>query len=400
MSGCWDRREINQLGIVSTAAFDKEGDEVVVTVEIFQSELGEAGAAQGTVGSGRASLTAQGRGLTAASAIRDLARKVSRRVYWPHTQAVIVGEELAGEGLTEILDLWNREVELRRTAMMLIARGKAWDVVTGVHRGLESTISDEIAGLERSSRFNGYTTVSSIHDIIRSSEAGNGTALTGLIEIAEAEQPPTERSPVPGEAARALEPVKTKMIQLAGLAILKNGKLENICMASPLSRGLLIVNNRVTSTMVNIECPCDMDGLDEPGHYTAVKVTSVKAQIEIADAGTNPSAAIKVNIDMNLSGQQCDANITDPETIREIERRTAKVIETEILESVQQAKDVPCDPFGFAGAFHRKDPQAWNKVQDNWDNVFAGMKVQVKVEACLRQAGAVKGHSWRSLKAY
>ena len=45
MSGCWDRREINQLGIVSTAAFDKEGDEVVVTVEIFQSELGEAGAA-------------------------------------------------------------------------------------------------------------------------------------------------------------------------------------------------------------------------------------------------------------------------------------------------------------------------------------------------------------------
>ncbi len=376
---------------MSTIAFDKDDDEIVVTVELFQSSLaGKNKSEGGQSGVLKASLIVQSRGATIPWAVRDLARKVSRRVYWSQAQTVIVGEELARDGLTEVLDMWNKEIELRRTVILLIAKGKAWNILTRSQRGLESTSSEEIIGLMHSTRFSGYTMLSSIHEILRFSEIGNGTAITSVIELLDTEQPSASHSSAEDKSAESPLPDKVKMLQLTALAILKKGQLGQIIPLSPVVRGLMIVNNQVTSTMVNIKCPCLDECQINGEHLAVVKTTLTKSQLKIKGDAENPCAEILVKIKMNLSGQQCNVDLTTQDKIKKTENRVADVIESEIRTSVEQMKAICCDPFGFANIYHIRFPKAWLEVKNEWDQVFSKMPVYITVKARLVQVGSVK----------
>lgn len=382
------------------AAFDKVDDEIVVTVGLFRSKPAGGQSEGEGPGLGRQGLIAQGRGETVPWAVRELTRKVSRRVYWPQMQVIIIGEDLAYAGVDEILDFWNKEIELRRTVKFLISKGKAWDIVKRAHKGLESTLSDEISGFMDTTKFGGYTLLSTIHDLQRFSQEGNGTALTGMIELIVDEQPSIPRSPVPGDDGKPLEPVISEMLQITGVSVLKNGTLERMIPISSITRGLLMVNNLVVSTIVNIECPCLDEQAIKTGksHFTAVKTTSSEARVRIEGSADEPYGVIYIKVKMNLSAQQCEADLTTKDKIRKTEERVAQTIEQEVMEAIEEMKNVPCDPFGFANVFHIRHPKVWASVEDRWANIFRTMPVYVEVKTHLLQVGMVKGYPGQSMK--
>ena len=140
LSGCWDRREINELAVVSALGIDKEDDIWKVTAEIFRPTSG--GGNDGNTGGGggtaeRQAWVVQGQDYTILGALRDMALKVPRRVYAAHISAIIIGEEMARQGILEFLDLWERDAEARLITKILICRGRAEDVLVSSAGGLE-----------------------------------------------------------------------------------------------------------------------------------------------------------------------------------------------------------------------------------------------------------------------
>ena len=104
LAGCWDRREINELAFLSSAAVDKDGDRWHVTVDLFRP--GGIQGEKSNSAKGQQGWLVEAASESIFSAIRNLAKVVPRRIYWSHCQGIILGEEAAkkGRGPCRILD--------------------------------------------------------------------------------------------------------------------------------------------------------------------------------------------------------------------------------------------------------------------------------------------------------
>ena len=54
---------------------------------------------------------------------------------------------------------------------------------------------------------------------------------------------------------------------------------------------------------------------------------------------------------------------------------------------VNKAKDLDCDFLGFAEEFHKKYPQRWDDLENNWDDYFKKLRVTTKVESSVINVG-------------
>ena len=107
---------------------------------------------------------------------------------------------------------------------------------------------------------------------------------------------------------------------------------------------------------------------------------------------------IRIKVKMNLSAQQCESDLTTKDKIEKTEERVAQIIKREVMEAVEEMREIPCDPFGFANVFHIKHPKIWADLESDWDSIFAAMPVFIEVETRLLQVGMAKGYPGQSMK--
>ena len=408
LTGCWDRWEINELGIVSAAGFDLEGKDIVVTVELFRppvaGQMAPAGAREPLT---RASIVATGRGPTVVSAIRDLTRKVPRRIYWALAIVVIVGEDLAKHGLEEVLDLWDREAEPRRTAFFLVAKGRAADVVIESQGSLEATLAEEVRGLQSTSKWGGYSFISSVHEVISGFQSDSRSASTGIIEVVPEKQPPIPRSPVPGEEEQPVQPATLRMAQLSGVALFVRGKLVAEIPISPASRGLCAAAGKINGTALDVPCPCrevpgaGRDASEETeNHMVELKLVGLELETRFLGKAPRPQEGsdalpdlrfeVKAKVRMSLSSQQCNADLTRADLTQKIQKEVAELVAGDLGEAVETCSQTSCDAFGFARALHIADPELFRELKDHWPEVLKKIQVVTNAEAVMVRAGSVR----------
>lgn len=118
VSGCWNRRELDTLGIQLGTAIDKVGNQYRVSVQVvIPSELSaKAG------GGGRSPVAMyEATAPTVFEAFRKLTETSSRKIYSAHIRVLIIGESLAREGIANVLDLLSRNPEARTDFYLMIA---------------------------------------------------------------------------------------------------------------------------------------------------------------------------------------------------------------------------------------------------------------------------------------
>ena len=136
LSGCLGREEIDDLAMVMSVGIDKDNNgKVLVTTQVARpaDARGNAGAGGGT---GEPIWTAVGEGNTIFEGIRNLARFASRRVYWGHNMVIVMSEEVARDGIVDIIDFFTRNNELRMRTWIVVAEGKANEIIS-TKTGLE-----------------------------------------------------------------------------------------------------------------------------------------------------------------------------------------------------------------------------------------------------------------------
>ncbi|MDI3522311.1 MAG: spore germination protein, partial [Bacillota bacterium] len=264
-AGCWDRREINELALVSSVGVDKEKDLWRLTAEIFRPPAGGGEGGGGGGGPIRQVWVARGQGYTVFQAIRDMAAKVPRRVYWAHCTVVIVGEETARAGITEVLDFWDRDPEARRSANILVCRGRAEDLIVDSQGSLEKTVGLEVVGLKKVVRANAHSRVSSINEFLVAMAAAGADPITGGVELKAVPEPPglargggeggqggAGSAGSGGSEGGGGRPVR--ILRLKGMALFRKDKLVGFLEPAE-ARGLNWVRGDFASTIINVRCP-------------------------------------------------------------------------------------------------------------------------------------------------
>lgn len=372
LTGCWDRRELNELAITVAMGIDKVEDEYQVTAQVVvPSEVSLKGS------TGRSSVTLfQSTGETVYEAFRKMTKDTPRKIYPGHLKMLVIGEELAKEGLGESLELLSRDWELRSDFYVVVAKDITAAEVLNVTTTLEIIPAEKMAGALKTSE-SAWASASgmTIDDLIADlTSEGKEAVLTGILVLGDKEIGATKQN------VESITP--SARIHLDEIAVFKNDTLVG-WLTDRQSRGYNKITNSVKTTVSTISCP-------EEGK-ASIEVIKFNTEVKGKVKNGKPEIDIKMQVNMNLGAVECKIDLTKPETIVELEKIYEKELKEVIEETLEVAqKQYGIDIFGFGDAIHRSNPKEWKKIKDQWDEeFFPELAVNIKVDAKLQQMGTV-----------
>ncbi|MEK4531493.1 Ger(x)C family spore germination protein [Solibacillus sp. FSL K6-1554] len=382
LTGCWDKRELNELAITLALGIDKvEGeDEYEVTAQVVVPSA--VSMKDGTGGTAVTLFTENGE--TVYEALRRMTKVSPRKIYPGHLQMLIIGEELAKEGIGESLDLLARDWELRPDFYVVVAKDVTAREILNVTTDLESIPASKMfAGLKVSEKAwagtYGVTLDELIVDLI---SEGKEAVLTG-IQLAGNKQI--------GSTQQNIESIsKPAQIKYDNLAVFKEDRLMG-WLTEQDSRGYSGITNSVKSTVTSISCPNE-------GKST-IEVTNFHSKVEGNIVHGKPEVNIHTKAEGKVGEVRCKIDLKNPEAIQELEKiyeKEATRIINETIDVLQQ--EYQSDIFGFGEAIHRSNPQEWDQIKENWDEEFSDLTVNVKVDMKIRLTGTVNSSFLEKIK--
>ncbi|SFL14913.1 spore germination protein KC [Paenibacillus sp. 1_12] len=355
-TGCWDRKEINDLAFVMGAAIDQKSKgllELSVQVFIPKAEGGGSASLGGTSSKGgtqEQTMVISAEGVSIADAMSHLQERLPREVFWGHNEVYIFGQARAQQGIREDVDFMLRSSEPRERANVFISKGLGKDTLRLIPP-LERNSSEVLREI---SKFHTGLQVT-IKDLSEMLTGDANAAALPYIVI----QPPE-----PG-----LPPNQTISF-ISGSAILKDGKMVGK-LDSQAARGILWLRDEIKTSVITVT-PTKSKG--------SVSLRMIRSNTQLHPSIVNGVWRMNVHIETEEDVQQNTTGISlmEPEWIKTIETSMDNLIEDRAKKALQPAqKSFHSDIFGFAEAFHRKYPKAWNTSKANWNDIFSKMEVVI-----------------------
>ncbi|KJS64715.1 MAG: hypothetical protein JL50_18965 [Peptococcaceae bacterium BICA1-7] len=386
LPSCWDRREVERLGIVMTVGIESApGGKVRVIVQnINPGAIGKGGGGGGLMGGGGAGgkpyRNRLGEGNTIFDAIRELSRETPRQLFFAHNQVIIISEEMARErGLREITDFFERHPQIRRTTWLLVGKGPLSALMDEPGR-LEDNPAQRVVGIINERDLTSQYAVQKLGDFLEMMESEGSQPYTAVLERKINKAAPEEHKNRLAEGHIA-EPHQN--VQIDGTAIFRRDKMVG-WLNSRESRGLLWIRGKVRGGVIDVPNP------DQKGQIIVLEIIKSKTKLkpEIKDGQIILTADIAV--ESNLGETTGELDIVKPETVTRLEELQARAIQGEIESALARAQEeYGVDVFGFGEALHRKYPRQWKEMKSRWSELFPEVQVQVGVKAKIRRTGLI-----------
>lgn len=380
LAGCWDSRELNEIAITLAIGLDKVEDEYQLTAQVVvPSEVSMK------TGSGRSTVTLfQAKGKTVYEAFRKMTKDSPRKIYPGHLRMLVLGEELALEGIADSLDLFARDWEFRSDFYVVVAKDRATAEILNITTTLETIPANKMfEALKTSEESWAATRGIKLHELTADiTSEGKEAVLTGILATGNQET---------GAGKPNVEEITpSARIEYDHMAIFKKDKLVG-WLSERESRGYNYIIDSVETTVMPIACP-------KKGTLT-IEVTNFNAAIKSKVVNGTPKATVNINAEGNIGEVNCQINLKEVKTIYELK----KIYENEVKEIVNETIDVmknqyQVDIFGFGEAIHRSNPKEWEKIKEQWNSEFPDLEVNVEVDMKIQRTGAMKNSLLEKIK--
>ncbi|WP_236013207.1 Ger(x)C family spore germination protein [Paenibacillus glycanilyticus] len=373
IAGCWDRRELNELAISVALGIDKFGSQYQAVVQVVQP--GEVASQKGGVKAMTPVTVFKAEGATIFEAIRKMTTVSSRKIYAAHLRIIVIGEELAREGIGDALDILSRDYEVRADSFLLISKGTTASHILEILTPLEKIPANKIfESIQTSEKVwapvNSVTLDNFINDIV---SKGKNPVISGI------------KISGYNERARSAENLKTTRpavsIQNNGLAVFRGDQLIGWLNQED-SKGYNYITNNIVSTVGHVDCP--------DGGKIAFEVIRSEARIKSSVQSGKPHLAVELRVEENVGEVKCHIDLTEPQTIQQLERQSEQVLHgilQHVVETSQQK--YKSDFIGFGNALHRNNPDEWRTLKKDWEEIFQDADVDVKVKVKIKRTGTV-----------
>lgn len=366
-SGCFDRRELDTLGIVMGVAMDKaekDGDAVKVTIQMSnpagggddKSSKSESG---GSEGGAKPYINVSGEGQNINYIVRELQHQMSRRIYVAHSQVLLISEDLAREGVRDRLDFFARAPEARMTVYMFVTKGSAADTLD-TKPEFEKLPSTELARLLKDQKITSQVPQVTELDFVSRLISKTTGAVAPMTEV--------------------IEKDGRELTEVSGCAVFKGDKMVGTFDKTQ-TRGLLFIENEVKTGVL------------------LVTVQDATATVEIRQAKSKvkpvlySDGTVEFNIDITATvglGDQAGLyNLSDPDNVAQMLSAAGQAIHDEVQSAVDKSKELGSDVFGFGDYLNRKYPRQWKEMKNNWDTLYKDIRVNINVNAKADGSGRI-----------
>ena len=173
-----------------------------------------------------------------------------------------------------------------------------------------------------------------------------------------------------------------KTVKTEGSAVFKDGKLVG-WLDQYQTRGYLFATDKVKSTIVNIPVA---DG------KMSIEVSNSSGKLDVEFKNGEPAKlSIQVSLEGSIGEYTGKETLDSPGDIYKLEKILSQEVKKEIVMALNKAqKDYSSDIFGFGTVVHKYHPHYWEKVMDEWNDVFSRLPAEIKVDAKIRRAGLIK----------
>ena len=314
---------------------------------------------------------------------------LSRKVNFMHTKIFVVSEDLAREGIGEILNAFLRFGQIRMITQLVVVRGSARDFIRNnklvVGKSLPKT-EEDIMNQEMNA---GLIDNIGIGEFVGQMKLLTMQATAPLAKINDfsnqekGENAPGELKITGNYYAGELPRTGGDKAEYIGTAVFDGDKMVGE-LSGDETRMMLIASGEFERAFITIEDPIEK-GVPETFDVRQQKSPDVRIFLN----GDKPVIDLKVFLEGDLIALRSSINYESKDLKPVLEKAIENYIKTELDKTIDKCKKLNCDVFTFGNEAVKKFStiQEWEAY--NWKSHFKDSEVNVEVRFILRRTGTV-----------
>ena len=323
-TGCYNYRELNDLGITTSVGISKKGDTYNLVIEVLKTE---------TLSSDENKIETilyESSGSTIQEALRRAILLSPKRLYANHLYMILIDEEVARDGISSVMDLFFRDAESRKQFYVLISK-------------------DDIKKVLKNS--DGITAKSLVERLkVNDDYLSNTTPITFSKLLTKYVNPNIEM---------VIPSVKldNNDVVISNTGIFKGDKLVGYIDEHESLYYSLIMNNVSDTVLTSLY----------KNEYTTIEIDNTDTAINVS----NNTFKIKIDLSGYIAEINSKVDLTNPKVIEEIETTFEKDLKCRISYFIKNIiNKYDTDIFGFKDLIYKKDFKNYKEDMDLKDLEF------------------------------
>lgn len=371
LSGCYNYRELNELGITTAVSIDYKDNNFYVIAEVINPIK-----QQDASSSNNSPFVNYN---SSSSSLQDAFRKVvlesPRQLYAAQLEIIVLSEEVVNNHLEEVLEYFARDPESRTEIKIIVARTEDSTKAITLQTLLTSLSSSNIIkSLDLQSKVLGMDYPVTLNELLNMyidpylEVVLPSMTLYGNYEIGDEKENITTSSP-------------KAIVKIDGSTITKDNKILGYLDLEE-SKILNLINGKLKETIIKMNY---YDGyiIFEPNRIKVSRELDIKNNIiKINISGYSKTKEIQSNIDLK-----------DPKEVKKLNKALNMELEKKITDTFNSIREkYDTDVFGFQELYYRTNYKYFKENCTNWyEDIYPKIKLEVKANVRLYEKGSTLG---------
>ena len=371
LSGCYNYRELNELGITTAVSIDYKDNNFILISEVINPIKQQDVSASNN--SPFVNFTSVAPSIQ--EAFRNTVLESPRQLYLSQLEIILVSEEIINNHLEEFLEFFSREPETRTEIKVIIAKTDESTKGITIQSLLTNFSSSNILeSLEVQNKLLGLTQEVTINELLN-------MYLDPNLEIVLPSMILYGSSDIGDEKENITTSIPKTMVKVGTTSVIKDGKILGY-LSEEESKTVNLINGNLTKTILKITYE---DG------YVVFEPNRIKTKQKL-DIKDN-KITIEISRFSKIKEFHTNKNIKNMKTVEELNKYFNKEIENMIKDNFNQIREkYNTDMFGFQELYYRTDHKYFKKYCSNWyETTFPNIELEVKSNIKLYEKGNTLG---------
>ena len=365
-TGCYNYKELNELGIVSAMGISKDGDLYNLDIQLLNVLDSEKS------GFNKSPITViSGQGETIFEAARSMNRKTSKVFFLADVDYVFLDQSVLNDGLDEIMDFLIRDTRLSLNFLVVTStENKSLDILSSIsHFDTNSANNLYDAIMNSETRYGGINSLH-VRELINNYYAKGKYTIFPNVYIKDTRKSSENDS---------LEDSKSESyVEVKNMVFFKDK--EAIELTDEETKGVNFLRNKIKNATLTIEC----DG----GYFT---IETLESKMKLKSKLNIDQLNVKGSVGAEIVYYGCKDNLDNAGVLKSISKKAEKEIESYITKAFN-SKKYNYDFLGLGNYIYKNNYKYFDFENKDWNkDGLNKLNLKYNIDVSLYKQGNLRG---------
>ena len=366
-TGCYNYKELNELGIVSAMGISKDGDLYNLDIQLLNVLDSEKS------GLNKSPITViSGQGETIFEAARSMNKKTSKVFFLADVDYVFLDQSVLNDGLDEIMDFLIRDTRLSLNFLVVTStENKSLDILSSIsHFDTNSANNLYDAVMNSETRYGGINSLH-VRELINNYYAKGKYTIFPNVYIKDTRKSSENDS---------LEDSKSESyVEVKNMVFFKDK--EAIELTDEETKGVNFLRNKIKNATLTIEC----DG----GYFT---IETLESKMKLKSKLNIDQLNVKGSVGAEIVYYGCKDNLDNVGVLKSISKKAEKEIESYITKAFNKSKKYNYDFLGLGNYIYKNNYKYFDFENKDWNkDGLNKLNLKYNIDVSLYKQGNLRG---------